>query len=62
MGVNPLTHLSQVKDFRKKFKEYSKAEFREISNQLVIKDILSGMTRLNAEEIKSRIQEHVANA
>ena len=55
-----MSHLGTVPESRRKFKEYSKAEFREIGNRPVIKDILSGMTELNKEEIKDRIAEHLA--
>lgn len=61
-GGSPSQHLGQVKQMRKRFKEYSKVEFREISNRPVIKDILSGMTKLNSDEIKGRIAEHLTNA
>lgn len=65
MGVNPnlgMSHLGVVREFRRKFKEYSKVEFREVGSSPVIKDILSGMTKLNKEEIKDRIAEHLAVA
>ncbi len=54
-----MSYLGSVRVFRREFKEYSKAEFREISNKPVIKDILSGMTKLNKEEIKDRIAEYL---
>jgi len=57
-----MSHLGTVKEFRKKFKEYSKAEFREMGKSPVIKEILSGMTKLNKEQIKERIEEHLAVA
>lgn len=57
-----MSHLGTVREFRKKFKEYSKAEFREMGNKPVIKEILEGMTNLNKEQIKERIEEHLAVA
>lgn len=65
MGVNPssgMSHLGLVREFRRKFKEYSKAEFREVGSKPVIKDILSGMTKLNKEDIKDRIAEHFGDS
>lgn len=63
MGNQPgMLHIETIREFRKRFKEHSKAEFREMGNKPVIKDILSGMTKLNKEEIKSRIAEHLAVA
>lgn len=63
MGVYPggsaVEHFTMVKDFRKEFKKYTKAEFREISNKPVIKEILSGMTKLNKDQIKERIAQHL---
>ncbi len=55
----PDTHFGQVKHFRKEFKKYSKEEFRDMSKEPVIKDILTGTHKMNAEEMKDRIQEHV---
>lgn len=60
MGTPGTSHLGTVKEFRKRFKEYSKADFREMGNKPVVKDILSGMTKLNKDEIKERIAEHLA--
>lgn len=54
-------HLGMVKTFRKKFKEYTKEEFRHISNKPVIKNILIGMTVLNKEQIADRVKEHLDN-
>lgn len=52
-------HYSAVKKFRREFKQYTKTEFRELSNKPMIKDILSGMTKLNQDQIKDRIKEHL---
>lgn len=59
MGGSPSEHFGMVKTFRKKFKEYTKEEFRHISNQPMIKHILIGMTELNKEQIADRIKEHL---
>lgn len=62
MGVEPiggLNHHGQVKSFRKDFKEHSKEDFRKISNEPIVKDIMSGMVKLGIEETKERIKEHL---
>lgn len=61
MGVQGgvVAHLGMVKTFRKKFKEYTKEEFRHLSNQPMIKHILIGMTSLNKEQIADRVKEHL---
>ena len=60
MGSTPgMSHFGTVRDFRKKFNQFSKEEFRNISNEPMIKDILSGMTKLNKEQIMLRIKEHL---
>jgi hypothetical protein len=59
MGGLPLDHYGHVKKFRKEFKQYTKAEFREMSNKPVVKEILSGLTKLNGDEIAERIKEHL---
>ena len=59
-GVSPaLSHFGQVKNSRKMFKQYSKEEFRNMSTAPVIKDIMTGSTKLTPEEINIRINEHV---
>lgn len=60
MSTPGMPHFGTVKEFRKRFKEYTKAEFREMGSKPVIKEILSCMTKLNKEEIKDRIVEHLA--
>jgi hypothetical protein len=60
IGQQPgLSHLGTVRDFRKKFKEYTKAEFREMGENPVVKDILKGLSKLNKDEIANRIKEHL---
>jgi hypothetical protein len=53
------SHLGAVRDFRKSFKEYSKEEFREMGSKPVVKEILTGLTKLNKEEIVERIREYL---
>lgn len=60
MSQPGMPHFGTVKEFRNRFKEYTKAEFRGMGSKPVIKEILSGMTKLNKEEIKERIAEHLA--
>jgi hypothetical protein len=55
------SHLGAVKEFRKNFKQYTKEEFRHISNTPIVKNILMGMTELNKDQIKDRIKEHLDN-
>lgn len=50
------THLGSVKYFRKKFKEYSKEEFREMSEKPVIKEILAGLAKVPKEDVAERIR------
>lgn len=63
MGVypsgSPSDHFGIVKSFRKEFKRYSKNEFRSLSKTPMIKDILSGMTKLNKDQIIDRVKEHL---
>lgn len=60
MSTPDMSHLGTVKEFRRKFKEYTKEEFRSMGKSPVVKEILSGMTKLNKEQIKDRIAEHLA--
>ncbi len=53
------SHFGAVRNFRKEFNKFSKEEFRNISNEPMIKDILSGMTKLNEQQIIARIREHI---
>ena len=62
MGVTPghpmSEHIGLVRDFRRKFKEYTKEEFRDLSNKPMIKDILKGgVTKLNEQQIIERVKE-----
>lgn len=60
MGSTPgMSHFGTVKQFRKEFSKFSKEEFRNVSKEPMIKDILSGMTKLNKEQIIKRIKEHL---
>ena len=59
MGGPPREHFRMVRTLRKKFKDYSKEEFRNMSRTPVIKDILSGSHKLTTEEIGNRIKEHL---
>lgn len=54
-----MSHFGTVKQFRKEFSKFSKEEFRDVSKEPMIKDILSGMTKLNKEQIIRRIKEHL---
>ena len=59
IGSTSPFHLGMVREARKKFKEYTKAEFRNISHEPMVKEILSGLTRLNRDQILDRIKEHI---
>lgn len=59
MSTPGMNHFGTVKDFRKKFSQYSKEEFRKMGNKPVVKEILLGMTKLNKEEIQNRIAQHI---
>jgi len=56
-----ISHNGQVKYFRKNFKEYSKEEFRDMSNDPMVKEILQGSVKLSKEQIVDRIKEHLDN-
>jgi hypothetical protein len=61
-GESPaITAFGQLRRIRKRFKEYSKEEFRNMSKEPVIKDILSGSHKLTEEEKQERIKEHLDN-
>lgn len=55
------THFGQVRQMRKQFKQLSKEDFRKLSKEQYVKDILSGSHKLTAEEISSRIKENLEN-
>jgi hypothetical protein len=57
--VQSINHFGQVKQMRKEFKKFSKEEFRDLSKEPVIKDILSGMSKIGLDEAKERIKEHL---
>lgn len=59
MGGTPVEHFGMVRDIRKKFTQYTKEEFRHLSNKPVIKNIVMGMTKLNKDQIAERIKEHL---
>jgi hypothetical protein len=54
-----LRHFGQVKKARERFKEYSKEDFRDISNEPVIKDILTGSCKISFDEKLERINEYL---
>lgn len=58
-GTSSNEHLGMVKELRKKFKQYSKEEFRNMSKAPIIKDILAGSHKLSKTEIGDRIEEHL---
>ncbi len=57
----PVGHFGQVKYFRKKFKEYSKEEFRELSDEPLVKEMLAGMAKVPMEDVAERIKTHLDN-
>lgn len=54
------SHFGTVKKFRNKFSTYSKEDFRKMGKDPLVKDILSGMTKLNQDQIMDRIKEHLS--
>lgn len=56
-----LGHYQQVKEFRKEFKELSKEDFRNMSSDPKVKEIMNGKIQLTFEEKKERIKEHLKN-
>lgn len=62
MGISsPLngSHFSQVRYMREKFKEYSEEEFRKLSSDPMVKELLSGMAEVPKEEIAIRIKTYM---
>lgn len=53
------SHREQVKYMRQRFKNYSKEEFREMSKEPVVKEILAGMCTIPKEDIADRIEAHI---
>lgn len=54
-AVNPMSHYSQVRYFRESFKDYSTEDFRKLSKEPLVKDILQGLAVVPKEEVKKRI-------
>lgn len=57
--IGGLGHQGQVQNIRKKFKELSKEEFRNLSNKPIVKEIMPAALKLSKEEILERIKEHI---
>lgn len=57
--TQPISHFGQLRRIRKQFKEYSKEDFRNMSKEPMIKDILTGSHKVSEEEKQDRIKEHV---
>lgn len=57
--IDGKSHFGQVKSFREEFKEYSKEDFRSISKDPVVKDIMSGLSKIGIEEAKERIKAYL---
>lgn len=53
------SHQQQVSFFRKEFKELSKEDFRKLSNDPNVKEILVSSKYLTAQEKAERIREHL---
>ena len=59
--IGGLNHLGQVKTFRNEFSDLSKEEFRNLSKEPMIKDIMISAHKIGKEEAVKRIKEHLDN-
>lgn len=57
--VTSVSHMTAVREMREEFLDYTKEEFRELSHEPVIKDIMIGSHKLTKEQAAERIKAHL---
>jgi len=57
-SANP-SHFGTVRTFRKKFKSYSKEDFRNLSKKPLVKEMLVALEKVPAEDVAERVKAHL---